>query len=285
MLCSLSSTRRLLSPASPDFSATYEHHIHQAQTYILRPLFFASIGFGIPIKSLFDGKTLWQGVVYSAIMLVSKLVCGAFVLVDYCFWKWRRSKGRKLSANTAAIGMTGCSAAAGAKPADDATVGKTTFPPSQQNSTPRQPSLWPVATLLGSAMVARGEISLLIVNVAREASPQLMPDDLFYLTVWATLLCTIIGPVAVGLIVKSLERQGGMLPATWGPQVESQSATQLQAHATLETDNSDPGARATVQNRENGAAAGNNATRKNGDRKAKARKVAANPHVPVVQRI
>jgi hypothetical protein len=75
-------------------------------------------------------------------------------------------------------------------------------------------------------MVARGEISLLIVNVARESSPDLMPDQLFYLVIWATLLCTIIGPVVVGVIVKRLEKQGGMLPATWGPQAGETSVLQ-----------------------------------------------------------
>lgn len=206
VLCSLSSSLSRLAPKAPSFASTYEHKLHQAQSYILRPLFFASIGFAIPIKSLFGGRTVWQGVVYSVVSLVAKLVCGAFVLVDHTFAKWRRSKGRK------------------AQPAPqptktaDTQAKKATFPPSKPDNSPRQPSLWPVATLLGSAMVARGEISLLIVNVAREASPELMPDELFYLAIWATLLCTIIGPVVVGLIVKQLERTGGMLPATWGPQ-------------------------------------------------------------------
>jgi hypothetical protein len=70
-------------------------------------------------------------------------------------------------------------------------------------------------------MVARGEISLLILNLAREASPDLMPDDLFYIAIWATLLCTIVGPLTVGIIVKRMKRTGKALPPDWGPVIKT----------------------------------------------------------------
>lgn len=264
-----------ISSTSATFASTYERKIHQAQSYILRPLFFASIGFAIPIKALFDGQTAWRGIVYSAVSLVAKLVCGAFVLVDYIFQKWRRSKGPRPSKSS-----TGSIAARrdldGDKAVDDASASEMTFPPTSKNNLPRQPSLWPVATLLGSAMVARGEISLLIVNVARENSPELMPDELFYLVIWATLLCTIIGPVVVGLIVKRLERQGGRLPATWGPQASAAPAAIMASQQDAAA--SRPGRSADAAD---GTVPPASSTKSN----RKASKAGKEAHVPVAGRI
>ena len=219
MLCSLGNSLRALYPDNPTFMETYEVYIHPVQSYILRPLFFASIGYAIPIRSLFGGTTVWQGVVYSLVCLFSKLVCGVFVLVDHVWKRWRTSKPRRTSppkSSTRTAPADNSSNRAGETDASNSSG--STFPPSDSSDKQRTPSLWPVTTLLGSAMVARGEISLLIANVARETSPELMPADLFYLVIWATLVCTILGPVAVGIIVKRMERQGSMLPVEWGPQ-------------------------------------------------------------------
>lgn len=57
------------------------------------------------------------------------------------------------------------------------------------------------SALLGSAMVARGEIGLLIVQIGLNNTPYVSKDG-FYTAVWAILLNTIIGPIAVGLIIK-----------------------------------------------------------------------------------
>lgn len=219
ILCSLGKSLRALYPDSPIFTGTYEVYMHPVQSYILRPLFFASIGYAIPIRSLFGGKTVWQGVVYSIVCLVSKLACGVCVTVDHVWKKWRtskpvRTKSRTVSTNSAPSENP----AKQGGHADIPNSNEGTFPATASLDKQRTPSLWPVTTLLGSAMVARGEISLLIANVARETLPELMPADLFYLAIWATLLCTILGPVAVGVIVKRMERQGSMLPIEWGPQ-------------------------------------------------------------------
>lgn len=91
-----------------------------------------------------------------------------------------------------------------------------------RSSTPRKPrSLYPAA-ILGSAMAARGEIGFLISSVAESnrifASPvsggdSATPGDseIFLIVTWAIVLCTVIGPIGVGLLVrrvKRLERDG-----------------------------------------------------------------------------
>jgi hypothetical protein len=77
-------------------------------------------------------------------------------------------------------------------------------------------SLYPAA-ILGSAMVARGEIGFLISSVAENKGLWLNPvdknsrdlksnSDIFITVTWAIFLCTFIGPIAVGLIVRRVKR-------------------------------------------------------------------------------
>jgi hypothetical protein len=61
-------------------------------------------------------------------------------------------------------------------------------------------TFWP-AMLLGSAMVARGEIGLLVVQIGLNNTPY-MSKEAFITAIWAIVLNTIFGLVAVGLIIK-----------------------------------------------------------------------------------
>ncbi|KAH0391253.1 Sodium/hydrogen exchanger, partial [Aureobasidium melanogenum] len=73
----------------------------------------------------------------------------------------------------------------------------------------------PSAGLLGFAMVARGEIGLLIVEIAYNSTPY-VSDAGFYTAVWAILLNTIVGPMVVGLLIKFRGRAIG--DGHWGIQ-------------------------------------------------------------------
>jgi len=76
------------------------------------------------------------------------------------------------------------------------------------------------AALLGSAMVARGEIGLLIVEIGYNETPYVSETGL-QVAVWAILLNTIIGPVVVGLIIKY--KGGEIGRGQWGLQKSSQN--------------------------------------------------------------
>lgn len=69
------------------------------------------------------------------------------------------------------------------------------------------------AALLGSAMVARGEIGLLIVEIGYNETPYVSSTGL-QVAVWAILLNTIIGPMVVGLIIKY--KGGDIGRGQWG---------------------------------------------------------------------
>ena len=73
-------------------------------------------------------------------------------------------------------------------------------------SAPR--SLYPPA-ILGFAMVSRGEISYLIAAVAQSqgvfSSDSESSNMIFLVVIWAATVCTFVGPVVVGLLVKRLK--------------------------------------------------------------------------------
>ncbi|RMZ90795.1 hypothetical protein DV736_g1977, partial [Chaetothyriales sp. CBS 134916] len=51
----------------------FERYYAQSLQRILKPFFFASIGFSIPIKRMFNGGIIWRGIVYSILMFLAKL--------------------------------------------------------------------------------------------------------------------------------------------------------------------------------------------------------------------
>ncbi|KAK4666647.1 hypothetical protein QC763_302170 [Podospora pseudopauciseta] len=161
------------------FVTTFEYYLSGPQKFILQPLFFASIGFAIPFGELWTGEVIWKGVVFTILMVLSKLVVGLVVPAWDIF---------------SAVGFP--------KPA----------PPANE----RMSADWAPATLLGTAMVARGEIGLLIIQIGLNETP-FLTRKAFVVGVWAIVLNTIIGPVSVGVL---LEKVGDQIATdkTWGIQ-------------------------------------------------------------------
>lgn len=78
--------------------------------------------------------------------------------------------------------------------------------PSKIPTPPR--SLYPPA-IMGMAMVARGEVAFLIASVA-DSQGIFGESEIYMIVMWAALLCTVIGPIAVGIMVtrvKALEKE------------------------------------------------------------------------------
>ena len=81
---------------------------------------------------------------------------------------------------------------------------------------PEKPlTLYP-ATILGGAMVARGEIGFLISSLANgrglfsadtsgNMPTESESNSIFLIITWAIMLCTIFGPLAVGFLVRRLK--------------------------------------------------------------------------------
>jgi Kef-type K+ transport system membrane component KefB len=169
----------------PGFVETFDHYLGQVQKYILVPLFFASIGFAIPFLDLWTGEVIWKGILYTLLMVLAKLVVGLVVPAwDLISSRRKRTSGDRPRTLTA---------------------------------------IWAPATLLGAAMVARGEIGLLIIQIGLNETP-FLSQKAFVIGVWAIVLNTIIGPVLVGLLLKRVGADVAGDPR-WGVQAKQGSDT------------------------------------------------------------
>lgn len=184
---------------SPTFVHTFEYYLLDAQKYVLEPLFFASIGFAIPFLDLWTGEAIWKGVVYTLLMLVSKFIVGMWVPI----WSIMKQNPAKGDEELQRQSITDC---------DHPLERKTSSAHSTSRHAALKSSLSP-ALLLGMAMVARGEIGLLIVEIGYNNTPYVSSEG-FITAIWAILLNTIIGPILVGVLIKSKGDAIGKGP--WG---------------------------------------------------------------------
>ncbi|KAH8890040.1 sodium/hydrogen exchanger family protein [Thozetella sp. PMI_491] len=227
------------------------YHTYYSATVsnVLKPFFFASIGFSIPVTKMFSGPIVWRGFIYTLLMIAGKLCCGIWLLSYASPLRTVQRVVKKLSSlsmrrpKTIApggqcVGTGQTSPAASPAPQEEKLdKGRTDGsggPNSQNPPQAVQPaasadyaaadmpvSVYP-ACILALSMVARGEIGYLISAVAessgmfgRESRGVDEPSDLFLVVTWAITLCTIIGPVSVGLLVrrvKKLESRSGRGP-------------------------------------------------------------------------
>lgn len=178
---------------------------------------------------MFHGPIVWKGVVYALLMAVGKIACGLWLL-----------HLPKSSFSTSTIVTTvkrrvarSCGSVqekpSPSQPTQTDSVtqnttseGSTSTQPDIQSATPTQVdattvkprSIYP-ASILGCAMTARGEIGFLISSIAESngiysnsstSQPKGTSSDTFLVVTWAIMLCTILGPLAVGLVVKRVKR-------------------------------------------------------------------------------
>ncbi|OBT49944.1 hypothetical protein VE04_09643 [Pseudogymnoascus sp. 24MN13] len=218
--------------------SVYHRYYAIAVQRILQPFFFveptASIGFAIPVTDMFSGSVVWRGIVYTILMLFAKLVTGLWLIrLDISLMKvipmgvrssiFGGGKAKKEVGSTAGAPDTH-----ELQPQGDASV----RPPTEENTTaknqktepssvrstetltkPRNPrSLYPAA-MLGTAMTARGEIGFLIASIAETTGlfassprPSNGSSEIYLVVTWAIVLCTIIGPLGVGTLVKRVRR-------------------------------------------------------------------------------
>ncbi|OAA75941.1 Cation/H+ exchanger [Akanthomyces lecanii RCEF 1005] len=244
------------SPVDASGLATYESIYSVAVNRVLRPFFFASIGFSIPITEMFAGEIVWKGLVYTVLMMLGKLLCGVWLLrLPEKLKRLKRTpfkkdgkelsvEKRKTPAKAVAESDTSATAATGRASHASGHDGSNTsqalsrsnkIKRTNKNAAPsgvKPRSIYP-ASILGCAMMARGEIGFLISSIAESEGIFTNGSDtgsnskLFLCVTWAIVLCTIIGPLSVGLLVqriKKLQRHvekaggqvhGGVLGA-WG---------------------------------------------------------------------
>ncbi len=172
------------------------------QEYLFKPLFFASIGYSIPFTALWTGPRIWKGLLYALLMLLGKLLVGLVPVAAHVLSSNPADQAPvvvELSTHqTTTDEMVPPSSAS----MDDSSELGLTAP------RPRRRSRWnvaeslPPAALLGVAMVSRGEIGILVLQTVRSSEHPLLDEEGYVLGIWAVAVCTIVGPIAVSLVVK-----------------------------------------------------------------------------------
>jgi Kef-type K+ transport system membrane component KefB len=163
---------------SEPFSAVFESMMAPIQNRVLAPLFFGSIGCSIPFLGLWrPARVVWQGFLYAFLMAVGKMLAGVWWIV----WK-------------SAFAVVPC-----ASPSDALCVEQDVESPALFNKARG-------ALFLGTALVARGEIALLVASLARQLLQQSPSgqeqEELYSIVMWATLACTVCGTMGVGVILR-----------------------------------------------------------------------------------
>ncbi|KAL7813144.1 Sodium/hydrogen exchanger family domain-containing protein [Trichoderma aethiopicum] len=255
--CAPEETREMDSSGT----AIFERYYSQPLEKILKPFFFASIGFSIPITEMFHGSVVWKGIVYTALMMVGKLVCGVWLLrISFAslfptkllaifknpriqmphFWGRKHQKQSKppQDATPAHTPQTQDPAPTSQEPSTpspqssrDSATQRANSHASPAGTNPR--SIYP-ASILGCAMTARGEIGFLISSIAESNRVFSSADaeegkssEIFLVVTWAIMLCTVVGPLSLGLAVRrvkqlqqGVEKQGRLVQkdvlGVWG---------------------------------------------------------------------
>ena len=190
---------------------------------------------------MFSGRIVWRGLVYTTLMVFGKLLCGAWFIrfslkvglpsklitrltkssssgVAH-FWGRHGPKKKSTSETPAPDG------AALPEPTASTSGSQTSTPqstPTDTDMSARSPhttpagakplSLYP-ASIIGCAMTARGEIGFLISSIAESNRIFSASDakegessEIFLIVTWAIVLCTVLGPLAVGVLVRRVKK-------------------------------------------------------------------------------
>jgi hypothetical protein len=213
----------------------FRNYYHQPLHRLLQPFFFASLGFSIPVRRMFAGNVIWRGIVYTLLMSLGKVACGLWLVRIQslswlgCWWP-KVSKAKRVEPASASVAGNArnethpmATAVSSIGPQQDKPSSAGTSP-SHQSPNPRKPlSLYP-AMILGSAMVARGEIGFLISSLAEANGVfgEKANEVLFLVVTWAIVLCTIIGPLGLGAALRTIrtvdtrKEDGRDILGVWG---------------------------------------------------------------------
>jgi hypothetical protein len=192
---------------------------------------------------MFHSNIVWKGIIYASLMAVGKLVCGLWMIrfepstlvsprleklgkklrIPLLCFCWRSQEAKEDSAapvathipaqpsieNPVEANAPSSERMQPSQVADDA-IGT---PSDQQASQrPKPISLYP-ASILGTAMMARGEIGFLISAIAESKgifasldNDARGPSHIFLIVTWAIVICTFLGPLCVGLLIRRVNR-------------------------------------------------------------------------------
>ncbi|GAA5891857.1 hypothetical protein JCM8208_002914 [Rhodotorula glutinis] len=233
----------LPSPTSSiSFIACWELWLVPIQEHVLVPLFFASIGFSLPFLDLWTGARIWRGIVYAVLMTLGKVVAGAPILVVDALrgrGTERHEQPRELERVGELVGNgegeRGASTAAEKVGRSSPLDGTLESPAVDERARAERSSFFaetlPAAAFVGLALVARGEIGILVLQLAYSSATEsaaagstatpVLTEDSYLVGIWAVALCTVAGPIAFGALVRRCG--SGIRRGRWGDARELRS--------------------------------------------------------------
>ena len=139
---------------------------------------------------------MWKGILYSILMILAKGLVSTIIYFDY-FIKWFTTRKPSPPRQTAPTTTT-------SNPRVD---------PQPMSKKPPHA----IALLVGFAMISRGEIGFLIASLSQSSGTLTLRqrngsgttssgEEIFLVIVWAVVICTIAGPIGVGIIVRRLRK-------------------------------------------------------------------------------
>jgi Kef-type K+ transport system membrane component KefB len=134
---------------------------------------------------MFKGSIVWKGIVYSVLMALSKAAVAGILYVEYYIQLWNANRKRNIPSSSTE-----------------------TYPEECLRVLPHAQ-----ASIIAFAMVARGEIGYLIASLSQSSGTLRLQhrdgtviedsgEEIFLVIIWAVTLCTIAGPVSVGVLVR-----------------------------------------------------------------------------------
>jgi hypothetical protein len=165
---------------------------------------------------MFQGSIVWKGIVYAFLMAIAKGLVSLVIYYKY-FSMWLRSKKKSTIAQiTRRIPLHFISRS----PPDSSRA--------EAAETEQVPGTPPhaIAMLMGLSMIARGEIGFLIASLSQSSGILTLKkrdgsdtkssgEEVFLVIIWAVVLCTIAGPVGVGIIVRRIRKRDPAAYTGW----------------------------------------------------------------------
>jgi hypothetical protein len=161
---------------------------------------------------MFKRSVVWKGILYTILMIVAKGLVGVVIYFEYISGQWFSRKDSQRSQTV--------------QP-------RPSLQPQSNSANVRMnySTLYPphaMAFLVGFAMIARGEIGFLIASLSQSSGTLTLQDhngntqsiqssgeDIFLVIVWAVVLCTIVGPVGVEFLVRSIRQTANSTNSEW----------------------------------------------------------------------
>ena len=157
---------------------------------------------------MFQGSIVWKGIVYSILMIFAKGLVSLVIYFEYLATLWKKRIPRKQRTSNSLSGVTSICPGI-------------TQPPLSTPSPPHS-----IALLISLAMISRGEIGFLIASLSQSsgtlglhgrdsAETSSSREEIFLVIIWAVVVCTITGPIGVGIIVRRIHQGGSEHHVGW----------------------------------------------------------------------